>query len=100
MDILTNAVWVSHVKMLTPTFGKVYSGNPLVLQLFKEEGYEVIKPPLFNRTELSGTEIRKRMIKNKDWKSLIPSSVVEIINQINGIERIKHLSQKEISEKK
>ena len=99
VDILMNAVWVSHVKMLTPPFKKVFSGNPLVQQLFKEENFDVIIPPLFNRTELSGTEVRKRMINDGDWKSLIPNSVVNIINKVNGIERIKHLSQKEISEK-
>jgi len=99
VDILMNAVWVSHIKMLTPPFEKVFSGNPLVQQLFKEEGYDVVVPPLFNRTELSGTEVRKRMLNNGDWESLVPNSVVDIINKINGIERIKHLSIKEISEK-
>lgn len=98
VDILMNAVWVSHVKMLTPPFEKVFSGNPLVQQLFTEEGYDVAIPPLFNRNELSGTEVRKRMIKNEDWKSLVPNSIVEIIDKINGIQRIKHLSLKEISE--
>lgn len=99
VDILMNAVWVSHVKMLTPPFEKVFSGNPLVQRLFKEEGYDVDIPPLFNRTELSGTEIRKRMINNENWKSLVPDSVVKIINKIDGVQRIKHLSLKELSEK-
>ena len=39
-DINFNAIWASHVKMLTPPFNIVYSGNPLVKQLFSEEGYE------------------------------------------------------------
>jgi len=99
VDILMNAVWVSHVKMLAPSFDKVFSGNPLVQQLFKEENFNVIIPPLFNRTELSGTEIRHRMINDGDWKSLVPNSVVGIIDNIDGIGRIKHLSKKEISEK-
>ena len=99
VDILMNSVWVSHVKMLTPPFEKVFSGNPLVQQLFTEEGFDVDIPPLFNRTELSGTEVRRRMINDENWKSLVPSSVVEVINKIDGIQRIKHLSLKEISEK-
>ncbi len=98
-DILMNAVWVSHVKMLTPPFWKVFSGNPLVQRLFTEEGYEVAVPPLFNREELSGTEIRKRMIKDENWKSLIPDSVMKIINEVDGINRIKQLAIKELSEK-
>ena len=99
VDILMNAVWVSHVKMLSPPFEKVFSGNPLVQRLFKEEGYDVSIPPLFNRTELSGTEIRKKMINDGNWESLVPNSVTEVIKKIDGVQRIKHLSLKEISEK-
>ena len=98
-DINMNAIWVAHVKSLTPPFSKVYSGNPLVQRLFYEEGYEVYAPPLFNREELSGTEVRNRMINGGDWKSLVPKATAEIIEEIDGLERIQHLSKKEISEK-
>ena len=36
-DINFNAIWPSHVKMMTPPFSIVYSGNSLVKQLFIEE---------------------------------------------------------------
>ncbi|MBZ9570864.1 nicotinamide-nucleotide adenylyltransferase [Methanobrevibacter sp. TMH8] len=98
-DIQMNAVWVSHIKMLTPPFGKIFSGNPLVQRLFEEENYEVAKPPLFKREKLSGTEVRRRMLANEDWKKLVPKSTAEIIEEINGIKRIQHLNQKEDSER-
>lgn len=94
-DISCNAEWVAHVKMLTPPFRKVYSGNPLVQQLFKEEGYDVTKPPLFSRDKYSGTETRKRMLNNENWEILVPSSVKEVINEINGIKRIQNLAKTE-----
>ena len=97
-DINYNAVWASHVKMLTPPFSVVYSGNQLVKQLFCEEGFEVKQPPLFDRVLLSGTEVRRRMLKDGDWEDLIPGAAAKIINEINGNERIKNLSIKEISE--
>ena len=97
-DIQMNAVWVSHIKMLTPPFGHVFSGNPLVQRLFEEEDYEVSKPPLFKREKLSGTEVRRRMLSSEDWKKLVPLSTAEIIEEIKGIERIKQLSKKEVSE--
>jgi len=34
---------------MTPAFERVYSNNPLVIQLFKEAGIEVRKPPMYNR---------------------------------------------------
>jgi nicotinamide-nucleotide adenylyltransferase len=97
-DIQMNAVWVSHVKMMTPPFKKVFSGNPLVEELFKEEGFEVSKPPLFNRIELSGTEIRKRILNDENWENLVPNCVVQVIKGINGPRRLKNLSKKELSE--
>ncbi len=97
-DINFNAVWVSHVKMLTPPFSIVYSGNPLVKQLFSEEGFEVNQPPLYDRLHLSGTEVRRRMLENLNWEELVPKATAELINEINGIERLKNLSIKELSE--
>ena len=85
-DINFNALWVSHVKMLTPPFSVVYSGNPLVKQLFAEEGYEVKQPPLYDRLHLSGTEVRNRIIEDKNWQELVPDAT------------LKNLSVKEISE--
>lgn len=97
-DINFNAVWVSHVKMLTPPFSIVYSGNPLVKQLFSEEGFEVKQPPLYDRLHLSGTEVRKRINNDLDWEELVPKATIDFMNEINGVERIKNLSKKEISD--
>ena len=97
-DIACNSLWVGHVKMLTPPFNNVYSGNSLVQQLFEEEDIPVIQPPLFNRTEYSGTEVRKRILNNENWEELVSYSVVEVINEIKGVERIRKLNKKEISE--
>ena len=98
-DINRNALWVAQVEMLTPPFAKVYSGNSLVQTLFYENGYEIIAPKLFDREVLSGTEIRKRMLNDEDWKSLVPKATAEIIEEIDGVSRIKLLNKKEISEK-
>ena len=97
-DIACNSIWVGHVKMLTPPFTKVYSGNSLVQQLFEEENINVIQPPLCNRTEYSGTEVRKRILNNENWEDLVPLSVVKVIKEIKGTERIHKLNKKEISE--
>jgi nicotinamide-nucleotide adenylyltransferase len=94
-DVACNSIWVAHIKMLTPPFEYIYSGNSLVQRLFKEAGYEVTQPPLFNRKIYSGTEVRRRMLVNEDWESLVPESVVNVIKEIDGVSRIKHLSKKE-----
>lgn len=97
-DIECNSVWVAHMEMLTPPFEHVYSGNPLVQRLFIEKGYEVTVPPLFNRKIYSGTEVRRRMLAGEEWESLLPTSVVDVIKEIDGVSRIEHLARKEVSE--
>lgn len=97
-DINFNAIWVSHVKMLTPPFSIVYSGNSLVKQLFSEEGFEVRQPPLYDRMHLSGTEVRRRILEDENWQELVPKATVDVLNEINGVERIKNLSIKEVSD--
>lgn len=95
-DVECNSLWVAQVKMLTPPFEVIYSGNSLVQRLFNESGYEVSDPPLFNREIYSGTEVRRRMLIGDDWKSLIPESVVGVIEEIDGVERIRNLSKEGI----
>ncbi len=97
-DVACNSTWVAHIKMLTPPFECIYSGNPLVQRLFIEAGNKVTEPPLFNREIYSGTEVRRRMLTDEDWESLVPGSVVNVIKEIDGVSRIRYISKKESSE--
>jgi len=91
-DLDRNSVWVSHVRSMSPAFDVAYSNNPLVIQLFSEAGVEVRQSPMFNRDVLEGTELRQRMIEGGDWRCLVPPAVVNVIEEINGIERIQRIS--------
>lgn len=92
-DVNNNSLWVSHVRSLTPPFAKVYSGNTLVKRLFGEVGVEVTTPPLFNRKEYSGTEIRRRMLKGEPWEDLVPKAVVDVVREVQGTRRIRDLAR-------
>ncbi|RQH03535.1 nicotinamide-nucleotide adenylyltransferase [Natrarchaeobius oligotrophus] len=91
-DLERNSVWVSHVQSMSPDFDVAYSNNPLVIQLFREAGIEVRQSPMFNREVLEGTEVRERMINDDDWESLVPEAVVEVVDEIDGTERIRMIS--------
>ncbi len=92
-DLERNSVWVSHVQSMSPDFDVAYSNNPLVIQLFREAGVEVRQSPMFNREVLEGTEVRERMIEDGDWQSLVPEAVVEVVDEISGIERLQMVSE-------
>ncbi|MDV0447202.1 Nicotinamide-nucleotide adenylyltransferase [Methanosarcinaceae archaeon Ag5] len=93
-DVEFNSLWVSHVKAMSPKFDIAYSNNPLVIQLFMEAGIEIRRPPMHERAKYSGTVIRKLMIngERKDWEQLLPETVVEVIDEVNGICRIKRVA--------
>ena len=91
-DLDRNSVWVSHVQSMSPDFDVAYSNNPLVIQLFREAGVDVRQSPMFNRDVLEGTEVRDRMIDDEDWERLVPDPVVEVVREIDGIERLQSVS--------
>ncbi|HJJ32060.1 MAG TPA: nicotinamide-nucleotide adenylyltransferase [Methanocorpusculum sp.] len=91
-DINRNAVWVAHVVSLVPSFNVVYSSNPQVVRLFKENGYSVKSPEMFSRGELSGTIIREKMISGKEWESSVPEAAAAVIKEVDGVARIQQLA--------
>lgn len=91
-DVGYHSIWVSHLKSLTPTFHVVYTNNPLVTTLFREAGYEVRPIKMYRRDELVATKIRKMMLEGTDWRSLVPRSVADFIDRINGIERLRTIA--------
>jgi nicotinamide-nucleotide adenylyltransferase len=87
-DIQRNALWVAHVRSMTPPFDLCYSSNPLVVRLFSESRIQVQSPSMYERDILSGTEIRNRMLSGSPWKNLVPPAVCEVLEEIDGVARL------------
>ena len=92
-DINRNALWVAHVISMTPPFDRIYSANPLVIRLFHEAGHSVTTPALYERGRLSGTTIRRRINSGEQWEDLEPPSITAVMDEIDGISRIKDLNR-------
>ena len=91
-DLNRYSVWVAHVVSMVPPFKRVYTNNPMTRRLFQEAGYEVRRSPMYNRSVYSGTEVRRRIAADEEWRSLVPCAVSEIIDSIDGVGRIKDIS--------
>jgi len=90
-------VAVHYVKLYSPPFRYVITLNPIVQRIFVEEGYEVIEPPTINREEYRGSVIRRLIADSRDeWKKLVPPPVIEIIERVDGINRVKMLYREKI----
>lgn len=91
-DLRRNALWVAHVRSMTPPFEICYSSNPLVVRLFTEAGIRVQSPAMYERNLLSGTEIRRRMLNNEPWESLVPPPVAQVLKEIDGPGRLREIA--------
>ncbi len=91
-DIHDPPNWVDHVCSIVNNFDVVISNNTFNRNLFSEKGFRVATTPYFNRGILSGREIRKRMIKGENWEELVPSSVVQVICKVEGVQRVKQVA--------
>jgi nicotinamide-nucleotide adenylyltransferase len=97
-DLDRNSVWVSHVQSMSPRFDVAYSNNPLVIRLFEEAGVEVRQSPMFQRDVLEGTEVRQRIIDDEDWAALVPGPVAETIREVDGVARLRRVSDSDTND--
>lgn len=89
-----NARWIAYLRSMLPPFKVLYSGNDFVKQLALSQDRDItIKSPRFaKKDEYNGTTIRRLMLSGTQWKQLVPPAVAKVIEQVNGIERMKVLA--------
>ena len=87
-DLHDDKKWVEHIETLVPEFDIVYTGNRWTERCFKGK-YKVKRVDMLKG--VSSTIIRNRILKNKNWQSLVPKKVVGYISKIRGVERVKKI---------
>lgn len=81
-DAVGHSVWTAFIDQVVPRYDIVFSNDRLTLQLFKEKGVESVEAPLLERSRFSATEVRRRIVSGENWQSLVPQSVVKIVEEI------------------
>lgn len=94
-DINNDDLYPEHVMGLVPHFDIIYSGNSLVQRLFRDAGKKVKEIELIEGSVFSGTEIRRRMLHDEEWKDLVPTKVYNVLLEINGVKRVKDTARQE-----
>ena len=92
-DVHLHMLWVSALEGYTPRFDVVYSNEPLTRRLFMEAGYKVKGVRFFQRKTYSSTLIREKMLTGESWTKLVPKSVADFINEIDGVNRLRDLAR-------
>lgn len=90
-DTNIHSTWTHSVDMLVPKYDVVFTNNAFTGYLFTQRNIAVTEPKLLNRSELSGTEIRRRMVKNIKWTHLVTKQTQRVLQEIGGVERLKKI---------
>jgi nicotinamide-nucleotide adenylyltransferase len=91
-DIFNANKWVAHVISIVGEFNTIFSNSDWVRQLFQNKEINVGKKIEIFKKKYNGSNVRKLISKeNKNWTSLVPKEVVDLIEDFNGVERIKTL---------
>ena len=87
------ATWASYLQSALPHFDTVYSGNDYVSMLLADSQIKVIKPDFLEREKYNATRIRSLILSDGNWENYVPKTVSEYIRKINGVNRIKVISE-------
>ncbi len=94
-DIFNARKWVNHVTSIVGSFDTIFSNSDWVRQLFQNEGYTVGEKIEIFKKKYNASNVRKLIYKdNRNWTTLVPKEVVNLIKDYEGIERIRNLFNK------
>ena len=94
-DIFNASKWVNHVISIVGSFDTIFSNSDWVRQLFQNEGYTVGEKIGIFKKKYNASNVRKLISKdNKNWTTLVPKEIVNLIRDYDGIERIRILFNK------
>jgi len=96
-DIHRYSIWVKHLQSYCPPFTYAITNNQLTKRLFFEAGVTVKPIGPFNRSVLNGTKIRQLMFEGNQWKEFVPPAATKIIESIDGVSRIRSISNSKIN---
>lgn len=94
-NIANFTLWPQHIETYIPPFEKIYTGSPIVAQLFTDYNRKLKTPYEIVRIEktlpVSATKIRAQILSDGNWEEMVSQTTAKLIRQWNGIQRIKQI---------
>ena len=92
-DIFNAKKWVDHVVSIVGEFNALFSNSDWIRALFQNKSFKVEKKIAIFKNKFNASNIRRLIIKNnRSWKPLVPKEVIELIEEFDGINRLKSLN--------
>lgn len=86
-DTRNDEDWLTSLKKVVPSFTMAWSGSEWVLRVLTEHRLPVTRIKEF--PGLSGTKIRKHIIKGQPWLKYIPRSLRSYVKEIKTAQRVR-----------
>jgi len=94
-DAESHSVWTATLKSTVPKFDIVFSNDTLTIRLLKEENIRVVPIPYLNRSEYSATNVRSRILEQRDWEKLVPPAIARLVRELDGVGRVRSMISKD-----
>lgn len=97
-DIHNDSLWVGHVESTLPKFDIIYTGNPLVKDLFQKAGHIARDIVLYK--DINSTTVRKMMAQGmkSEWKKRVPNAVAYYLDDIDAEKILKNIKDSQDSQ--
>ena len=95
-DTDSHALWTAILKATVPPFDLVFTNDGLTTRLLMEQGTRVEAVKYLDRSSLSATNVRNRILEMKDWEKLVPDPVASMVKSIGGVERVRSMIHKDL----
>ena len=90
-DLENHQKWIENIDMIIPDFEVIFTNDELTQLLYSKRGKKVISVPFKDRTILSGTNIRNKILGDQDWQTMVPDGTKTILEKIGANNRLKIL---------
>ena len=90
-DLDNHIKWIENIDSLVPDFDIVFTNDKLTQSLYSKRGKKVISVPFTDRDNLSGTNIRKKILSDQNWQKLVPNGTKTVLEKVSANNRLKIL---------
>ena len=90
-DVDNHEKWTFEIDQTVPEYDIVFTNDEFTKTLFEKRKINVIQVTLKDREKFSGTNIRKLILDNKNWRDLVPQGTRKTLDKINATDRLKNL---------
>ncbi len=95
-DIFNAKRWVDHVVSIVGQFDAIFSNSDWVRELFQNKGFRVETKIAIFKKKFNASNVRRLIVKNnKSWIPLVPKEIKKLMEEFDGINRLKSLNPAE-----